>query len=121
MATKMASALVQVTLNQTQQDPQVLESSGIAGVEEETSPGVYRIDFEAGLFSGPPAVLVTQAFNNFVSGGLAPIDNCTGYGGGNTNDNAVVICVQDRFCRIRTGDSNGGGQYRSFSILAIGG
>jgi hypothetical protein len=127
MATQTASfqtayALVQVTTNESQrQNPELLSSSGVVHVEEESTTGIYRIDFEAGLFNGTPAVLVTQAFRGFTSGGdLDPITDCTGDPGGDTRDNAVVICIEPTFCRLKTGDSLGASVYRSFSILALG-
>jgi hypothetical protein len=116
---KTAFAVVQVTNENSNPNPQILSGSGIDTVSAESEKGRFHIQFSKGFFNAVPAVVVTQIYNGTENGNLAPI-SCRGYGGGNTRDNAVVICVQNDFCRIKLGDDGGSGRYRSFSIVVQG-
>jgi hypothetical protein len=116
---KTAFAVVQVSNEGSNPNPTVLSSSAIDTISAESEKGRFHVQFSKGFFNAVPAVVVTQIYNGTENGGLAPI-SCRGYSGGNTKDNVVVICVQNDFCRIKTGDDGGGGQYRSFSIVAHG-
>ncbi|GAB4198717.1 MAG: hypothetical protein Tsb002_33840 [Wenzhouxiangellaceae bacterium] len=116
---KTAFAIVQVEDSKTNPNPDVLSSFGIESVNAESDRGRFHIQFASGFFNTIPAVVVTEIYNGTNDGKLAPV-TCRGYSGGSSKDNAVVICVESKFCRIKTGDSDGDGRYRSFSIAAHG-
>lgn len=108
---KIAYAVIE----ETGASPKILSSSSISTVSKESVEGIYNVSFEQSFFSSLPSVTLTQIYN----GKSQPV-SCSGYEGGSTLDNAVVICVEKGFCRIKTGDGSGNGTWRSFSIQAIG-
>jgi hypothetical protein len=111
MAITIAFAVVQ-----TGESVKLISSQNVETVTKEATNGIYHVQFRAGVFNTTPAVTVTQIYNGKPD---SPI-SCSGNSGGNTRDNAVIICIEKDFCRIKTGESGGGGEFRSFSLTAVG-
>jgi len=98
-------------------DPmKIISSENVDTVSKEASNGIYHVQFRVGTFNTTPAISVTQIYNGSPG---API-SCTGGSGGDTTDNAVIICIDKDYCRIKTGGSSGKGEFRSFSLIAVG-
>lgn len=112
IAYAIAYALVQVTDDKP--DPVTISPHGIQPVKFGTTPGIFEVNFEENYFSTSPAVTVTQVYN-----GGHDITNCGSYGEGWPSDNAVVVCIGQNSCRIKTGNGDQG-IWRSFSIIAVG-
>jgi hypothetical protein len=94
----------------------IISSQNVETVSKEATHGIFHVQFKAGSFNAIPAVTVTQIYPGHPTDPIG----CSGSSGGDTRDNAVIICIEKDFCRIKTGGSGGGGENRSFSITAIG-
>ncbi|OKH18130.1 hypothetical protein NIES208_07040 [[Limnothrix rosea] IAM M-220] len=82
--------------------------SGSGFTSRKISTGLYEITFST-RFADHPAVIATQDFPNTVNSS-----------GGDTRDNAVVVDISQRKCRIKCGGGSGSASDRYFSFLAIG-
>ncbi len=93
-------------------NPKINSGSDFTVVREDT--GVYLIDFKDNLFSRTPALCVTQQFTHN--------DHWNDFGnaGGDTRDNAIIIALDKRHAKLKTGDADGKAQDRNFSFIAIG-
>lgn len=72
--------------------------------------GRYEVIFDE-PFDSVPTVVLTQNYKSW---------NDFGYNGGDARDNAVLIAVDERHFKYKTGKDDGEGSWRNCGFIAIG-
>lgn len=78
-------------------------------IDSETN-GVYTVTYRE-PFTEPPAVVLTQNYRDW---------DQFGYNGGDTRDNSVLIAADVFKFKAKMGGSDGKGEERNFTFIAIG-
>lgn len=88
--------------------------SGEGFTAKQPKTGIYEITFDK-PFNSPPAVTATQQYavgnNNW---------NDFANNGGNVKDNVVIIALDEKRVKLKTGNSDGIETSRNFTFIAIG-
>ena len=83
--------------------------SGAGFTVQKLGTGLYQINFNP-IFNMRPAASVTQIYpyaDNFGTGG-------------DTRDNAVITGINNSALKLKTGESGGNAQDRSFTFVVVG-